>query len=973
MRAVSCLAVVLVAVLTVPTASAQYAEVPRPLPVPSASIFGGSSPGWFTAATQIDRRLFVAGTFTRLSPPTGSAVVVDLAGHYIPGAFPYFAGTVTQIVADSAGGWLVVGDFVSVNGRPIARFARVAPDRTVDERYRVVADGAIAKVALAHGRIYLAGDFTAINGAARRGLAALDAVTGSLSGWGAGFDAGGGVRELSFSSVGVYVAGGPQPGHLWGLDAATGRVLFDRPGFVSAVAASSARVYVGGLGFERPVWAVHPFTGEDTDWIPGLTFEYVPATYGWDATQIGELLLDGGRLYIAGRFRTADGRGSLTAVEAGGGRAAGWWPAVPGPTGSPEAALYRVGPAIVANLGGASFGVSPSIVAFDVATAATIPFQPDVVGAVLAVASAPEGVVVVGSFNGSGGVDRGGLAAIDLDTGEVEPWTSAVQGPPFNPIIELATDGTWLFARTEGTLNGSDALFFKIDPVTGAVAAQRALPSITTRMRVAGGEILVSTQSRTTFAAEVGVITIADWSYAARPVTFDGSVSSLDAIGDAIYLAGRFTIVNGQSRPAFAAVHRVTGAVLPWRPAADSAGGSVRTSSGRVWVAGGFSRVGGQRRRGLAELDPATGLALPWNPDVAGVLSGGSLIPGVNAIEIGADGNLYAVMGTFLYSDERAVAAGQLAPPTLAYSTTTGRRLPWRPSAPGMIAVQPDCLLTAAGCLPRAIPAPTDLHVTQSGAALALSWALPASPARTGVRLEVGSRDGRADLYTLDLPANQQAFSATVPPGSYFARVRALAGVAGSITTPDVSFAVGRAAAPLDFTAIAAGPLVTFAWQPPSTGAPTRYELEAGAAEGRRDLAIAIAGAAATLTVNAPIGRFWTRLVAVNDSGRSAVSNEAFIDNTPRNSCSTSPPQNLVAAVVGRTVTLTWNLPADGSEDPPRIVAGSAPGASDIASLTAAPYTTSFAVAAPPGTYYVRLVVGCFNTASSNEVQVVVP
>ena len=179
------LAFLLAAVLTVAPVSAQYAEVPRPMPVPSAGVFG-SSPGWFTAATQIDRRLFVAGAFSRLSPPTGSAVVVNLVGHYIPGAFPYFAGTVTGIVADSAGGWLVVGDFVSVNGRPIARFARVAPDRTVDERYRVVADGAIAKVALAHGRIYLAGDFTAVNGAARRGLAALDAVTWSPHGVGRG-------------------------------------------------------------------------------------------------------------------------------------------------------------------------------------------------------------------------------------------------------------------------------------------------------------------------------------------------------------------------------------------------------------------------------------------------------------------------------------------------------------------------------------------------------------------------------------------------------------------------------------------------------------------------------------------------------------------------------------------------------------------------------------------------------------------
>jgi hypothetical protein len=72
-------------------------------------------------------------------------------------------------------------------------------------------------------------------------------------------------------------------------------------------------------------------------------------------------------------------------------------------------------------------------------------------------------------------------------------------------------------------------------------------------------------------------------------------------------------------------------------------------------------------------------------------------------------------------------------------------------------------------------------------------------------------------------------------------------------------------------------------------------------------------------------------------------------------------------------VTLTWQPPADGSDDPPRIEAGTAPGATDIGTFTAAPYATSFAVTAPPGTYYVRLRVGCFATATSNEVQVVVP
>ena len=210
------------------------------------------------------------------------------------------------------------------------------------------------------------------------------------------------------------------------------------------------------------------------------------------------------------------------------------------------------------------------------------------------------------------------------------------------------------------------------------------------------------------------------------------------------------------------------------------------------------------------------------------------------------------------------------------------------------------------------------------------------------MRLEVGSAAGRADLFTLDLPANQQAFSATAPPGSYFARVRALAGVASSMTTPDVTFAVGAAAAaPLDFTAIAAGPLVTFAWQPPSTGAPVRYELEAGTAEGRRDIgAIGIAGAATTLTVNAPIGRFWTRLVAVTERralgpGQRGVHRHHAAQQL----------QHVAAAEPrghGRGPDGDADLAACRPTGP-RIrrasSPGAAPGQSDIATLTAAPYS----------------------------------
>ena len=82
-------------------------------------------------------------------------MVVDPAGTHVPRAFPTVAGSVYHVINDTLGGWSLVGDFTSVGGQPVARFARVAPDRTVDTRYRVSANGVIRFVALAHGRIYI--------------------------------------------------------------------------------------------------------------------------------------------------------------------------------------------------------------------------------------------------------------------------------------------------------------------------------------------------------------------------------------------------------------------------------------------------------------------------------------------------------------------------------------------------------------------------------------------------------------------------------------------------------------------------------------------------------------------------------------------------------------------------------------------------------------------------------------------------
>lgn len=942
----------LLTIALVTPAAAQYSDVPQALPVPS--------PSTYSSAVQIGRTLFVAGAFSRLNTFTGGAVVVDAAGRPLPDRFPQFMGPVNAILADGGGGWFVGGAFTSVDGQPVAGVAHVGANRRVDNRIRLAADGPVRQLALAHGRLYVVGDFTRVNGAARAGLAAFELSSGALSAWGVGFTAPGALLNLSISSTGVYVSTEADGGHLWGFEAGSGRVLFDKRMVAHAVAATSARVYVSGGTSTRPIWAVDPRTGEDTGWQVGLTFDYIADKYyGFDVTRVRSLLVADGRLYFAGTFRASGGRNVVAAVDLTTGDPVPWTPRLAPPAENfvGPAWLSRVGPALLAGPPGVAAATGMPA-AFDAVTAAPLAFAPALSGAVAAVAPAPEGAVVGGSVNGTDGVSRAGLAAIDLDTNAVTPWSSTWPGTPDSAVGRLATDGHWLFA-TGGRYFASTTRLAKLDPTTGALVAEQQVPGTVLGWAVAGGDLVVATNPSTggVVAAAITVLHIDDWSIRALPTTLEGELFDVAAEGDAIYLAGRFfrvnnTILNSKT----AAVHRTTGALLPWHTYADGDVLSLETWAGRVFASGAFTRIGGQRRRSVAELDAVTGAARSWNPDVDG-----------GSVTIAPDGTLFV-------NSTGGHAAGQEATGSVAYSATTGARLPWR-HVGHVTAALADCVLTGNYCLRRAVSSPGPLRVATSGATVTLDWSLPVSPARTGVRVEVGRGEGDTDVTTIDLPADQASLTAPAPPGRYVARVRALAGTATSLPTADVSFAVGPPdvpGAPLDLTAIMRPPFLHLAWTPPSTGAPLQYLLEAGTAPGASDLgALPLPGSIRSFVVDPPDTRIWVRLVAVSAAGRSTASRDAFFNAIPNFTCGVLPPRNLAAQVSGRQVTLTWEAPADGAEGG-YLAVGSSPGGSDLGSIQMPLFSTSYSVAAPPGTYYVRAYAPCVATPS-NEVRVVVP
>ena len=581
------------------------------------------------------------------------------------------------------------------------------------------------------------------------------------------------------------------------------------------------------------------------------------------------------------------------------------------------------------------------------------------------------------SFNEFPGVARRNLISFNLDTGQLEPWTSAL--PDSVALDWLDTDGTYLFGATNG------AQIFKIDPGSGTVLGTLdfGTSSYLVTARVAGDRIVVVAGH-----SLLGVITIADWSQRSMPLSFEGIgiggrlVHDLEVMGNTAYLAGRYGSVNGAARPHFAALDLVTGGVLPFNASPDAEVGSVRVANGRLLVAGRFRRIGGARRRGLAELDPITGRALAWNPDA----------PGGARLDVGEDGSIFIAPASTISGRSR----GRLA----AFSAVTGTWLPWRPALgeePLFVegspvrrqpAFLPDCLLPTGSrtiaCYRAALPSPTAPTVHQAGSRVGFSWALPAEPqVWSGLRVDVGKREGASDVASVSLPPDATSIDSAMPQGSYFARVRTTGPTSTSVPTADVSFAVGPPALPappLDPTAVAEGTVMTLQWRAPSTGTPA-YLVEAETAGGGGDVTSPpLSGAATSFTIDAPPGRYWGRVRSANAAGAGAASSEWILDvDATESPCYEMPPfapQALVASVAGRTVSLLWAQPDSGPvASGQRVVAGAGPGLGDLADIEVPGPTTSFTTTAPPGIYYVKVVAlnACGSSPYSNEVRVVVP
>ena len=538
--------------------------------------------GTVTAIARDGNTLFLGGHFSRLYPTTGGGVILNPETGAIASSTQAVAGRVNACVDDGLGGWFIGGEFTSIGSFKRQNLAHIRGDGTVAP-WKPAIDGEVFCLARDGRQLFVGGAFNAIGGASRRNVAVIDAMTGSAMPWAPTADAA--VLALAVGKSTVYLGGQfqhigtlPRP-WLGAVSKWSGETLPWSPapdGRVLTITIADDTVYFGGSfrtvgGLPREfVASATSRAGSITSWAVDLS--QTPPITGFPP-EVKQLLVDGGRVYVAGIFDHVGSaeRQGLVAVDRRSGDLLDWNPQlraspIPGfcdVIALRERTLYLGGS--FSSVGGVDAPGLAAAVDTYTGTRSAWAFSPNHL--VSAICSSGQQLFAGGVFTGAGEpIGRAGLAAIDLRSGHPLPWNPSIDGQPLNMQVR-------------------DGLVY-----------------IGGRFQAIGG------QPRANLAAVDAISGVpTEWD-----PSCDGQVWTLAITDSVVYAGGLFGAVGGQPRSNLAALNRVDGRATPWNPAPNDFVKSVVTADGAVFAAGEFLVVGGQRRTCVAKLDATTGLATPW-------------------------------------------------------------------------------------------------------------------------------------------------------------------------------------------------------------------------------------------------------------------------------------------------------------------------------------------------------------------------
>lgn len=822
--------------------------------------------GAVEAVARSGDRLVVGGSFDYVGPPTGSLGIIDASSGALIGASRQAQQPLNAIVSDGTGGWF---------GAMADRVVHLLPDGRIDPTFNAPAASWQGVRALAvHGsRVFAAGTFDAVGGEGRDRVAAFDRTSGALLPF-----------SLSFSPTSHDV---------------------------SVLAVEGDDLVIGG----NFAMVQGQFRGNLA--LVDLTSDQVRPSQPVDALEVASVAATPTRIYVAGRCvgATPGSTTPLCAFDRASGARVAWSPSLTLPDSYPRPLLVTAGSAVVV--------ASHSVIAALDPGSASERWRVVAHGAVRALVADGGHVYAGGEFPRVEAQERRRLVKIDVTTGAIEAWAHAGQ-----PVGAMAAGGGRV-AVGGGLLNSVGGVprsaLAVLDLMTGRVTdVDPPLGFLrVTAVAVVGPNVVATGTAGLPGFGDLRAFDLATGAAHLWNPMQDGYISALATDGQRLFLAG-YGVVMGRGLNGLGVIDLGT---LTYSPAANSpiecCIDGLEVSNGAVYVRGNFRAVPGYGRAGFAAYDAATLTLLPWSPPNVGPLrmlngfafwrdrifvsgsrtawtdrnSGAELdVPaelppftaGAGAIGRAADLIVYGGYTRF---------AGYLV---TAMDAATGRALPWQVPLDGLLGGSVNVvrgysdLIVVGGNMTRAggvpvngiavfrMPAPGPprrLSAIVSGSVVALAWQPAAGVLPLGYEVSAGLTPGGTELGAFDLPGT--SLTATVPPATYYVRVRAR-GLTGTsapssevvLTTPSTPIAPQ---APGGLAASVSGGVVTLSWGA-AVGNATTYVVEAGTASGLANIGAVATGHLDTVfTTAAPPGTYFVRVRAANGFGVSGATNEVAV------------------------------------------------------------------------------------------------
>jgi hypothetical protein len=574
-------------------------------------------------------KIYVGGDFNEVSTDLVNCAWVDIQTG-IPEFNPISPrGTIAEVYAveeDEEGNTIVGGSFSLLGTTEANNLMRMNANGELDSWLPNVTGGLVLDLLLHDGILYVAGNFEAINGEERNGLASFDYETGLLTSWNPQLE-----TDNSF------------------------------PPSVRALEVSDERLYIGG--------SFDSVNGNDRSNVACFYLGNLNLVLEWNLTMnnsVSDLLYHDGILYMAGSFTSVSGnnRNRLAAVGATGFAPLTIWdPGANDFVSSIE--LYNDRIIVGGHFSSIDGSFRDGLASVNLTTGDDFPWNPIIEGGVVSdVMIASDTLYVCGSFNNVNGVDRKYVVSIDINSQEVTDWNPDIRGasasgdginvvhkinskifvggrfntispversdfyeveastgvatdwnPQFNGMInDICLTEEYIFVAGDFTLDGNPDIFniAAFDKQTKELIDWTPSPDDEVRSLLEHEGILYLVGNFVQFdgairnrlvAVDLTTLEVTDW----QPVA-DGSVISIDIHEDRVFITGGFNTINGTSREGIASINRHTGALNTMNASIPTGVGRViKYHDGRLYIGGNFSMINGNVIEAFVSVSPISG------------------------------------------------------------------------------------------------------------------------------------------------------------------------------------------------------------------------------------------------------------------------------------------------------------------------------------------------------------------------------